>query len=105
MDQLVPFSEFANSALLEQFPTSELIVRAPGEQFLRARVDTRDVPTIFAASRYWRALWSEDSQTFYVRGHLRGSGKRGTTIHLHRVITAAPPGMTVDHRDHDGLNN
>lgn len=96
--------EIANH-VFQQHPVVELIVRAPGERFVRARVDTSDLPKILSVSAYWRAFWASECQTHYARAHQRGSGKHGKTILLHRLVTEAPDGLTVDHRDHNGLNN
>jgi HNH endonuclease len=56
-------------------------------------------------SKYkWFAL--KVKNTFYACRRERGThfGKRGTIL-MHRVITSAPEGMEVDHRDRNGLNN
>ncbi len=38
---------------------------------------------------------------------VRGEYKNGKhkTIYMHREILLAPPGLEIDHRDHNGLNN
>jgi hypothetical protein len=41
------------------------------------------------------------SNTIYAVGRLGG----GSFVYMHRVILAAPAGMTVDHEDGDGLHN
>ena len=41
------------------------------------------------------------SNTVYAAGRLGG----GSFVYMHRVILAAPTGMTVDHEDGDGLHN
>lgn len=55
-------------------------------------------------NRYkWHA--HSNSYTFYARRNVPiGNGKR-TTILMHRVILGIPPGILVDHWDHNGLNN
>lgn len=40
----------------------------------------------------------------YVRGYKIGNGN-AASVHLHRLITAAPAGMDVDHRNGHGLDN
>ena len=37
--------------------------------------------------------------------HNSRKGGRPFTVYMHRLITAAPGGMKVDHRNHDGLDN
>lgn len=41
----------------------------------------------------------------YARAHIKGSGRNGKQISLHRLIMDAPKGMVVDHIDGDTLNN
>lgn len=53
----------------------------------------------------WHALKGRNTDYAY-RGRLVSdtvAGKGG--ISMHRVLLDAPPGMAVDHRDGDGLNN
>jgi hypothetical protein len=53
----------------------------------------------------WFAYKSNDGQRWYaIRRTSRKLGKR-KTIYMHDEIMPPPPGMLVDHRDHDGLNN
>lgn len=42
--------------------------------------------------------------TVYVRGYRLGE-PTDAFLHLHRVITGAPDGTDVDHRNHNGLDN
>lgn len=50
----------------------------------------------------WRAHWT--GQRHYAARKTDVGGKT-KTIYLHRLIVAAPPGLQVDHRDGDTLNN
>lgn len=93
MTQLTLDPIFETTALLESFPVTELVL--PGS--LRAKIDTSDLATILSVSTRWRASWCRYSQTHYV--------KAANDQLLHRVVTAAPAGSTVDHQDHNGLNN
>lgn len=73
---------------------------ATGEQ---AIVDDEDFPRV---SGYRWKRKKEPSGNIYAASsvpHSRGYGQ--TTVLLHRIILNAPKGMTVDHRDGDGLNN
>lgn len=77
-----------------KFPVTEIVLSG---KTIRAKVDTVDIPKVLSVSTRWRATWDIESATFYVKSsfdHL-----------LHRVVTDAPPQLTVDHFDHDGLNN
>lgn len=62
-------------------------------------VDTLDY--IRVKNYNWYALKS--GKTTYVYGYPRG--RRAPLVLLHRLILDVPPGMEVDHRDRDGLNN
>jgi len=61
------------------------------------RVDDADFD--FLNQYNWWAL--KGSNTVYAVGKLGG----GSFVYMHRVILAAPTGITVDHRDGDGLHN
>jgi AP2 domain len=80
-----------------KFTVTEVVL---ANRRLRARVDTADLPKILSTSLRWTAFWHPGSKTFYVYASIQG--KR---VYLHRLITDAPAGLVVDHRDHDGLNN
>lgn len=70
--------------------------RIPLTQGKFALVDPRDYP---ALARYkWCA--ARQGHSWYA---VRTEGNR--QLRMHRVIMDAPPGMVVDHIDHDGLNN
>jgi len=65
------------------------------------KIDTDDVH-LLAKCKRWNAIRKPKSLTFYIQG---SNGRAEPTIYLHRLITAAPRGMTVNHNDGDGLNN
>jgi len=44
------------------------------------------------------------SYCVYARGYPKGNRKAGL-VYMHRLLTGAPKGKDVDHRDGDGLNN
>jgi hypothetical protein len=50
----------------------------------------------------WIAV--ESKETFYVRGYLRGGGRKRWIL-LHRLLLNASKGVEVDHRNRDGLDN
>lgn len=52
----------------------------------------------------WRKHRCKDGQ-IYARAHIPGSGKRGKSITMHRLITGADLGQRIDHADGDGLHN
>jgi hypothetical protein len=52
----------------------------------------------------WRVCWMPGSQNFIARSQLpRGTGSR--SLIMHRLILNAPPGVEVDHINHDTLDN
>lgn len=68
-----------------------------------AAVDDADFERISAFK--WRAAWDPKAQSFYaVRSLPRINGKRPTE-YMARAVVAASAADTVDHRDHDTLNN
>ena len=98
---------FATQVFLEKYLAPLLILgrrllvgypyrRIPLTQGKFACVDPQDYP---ALARYkWCA--AKQGNSWYA---VRTDGRR--QLRMHRVIMNAPPGMVVDHIDHDGLNN
>jgi hypothetical protein len=56
------------------------------------------------ARLHWHAIADKFGNS-YARAHVPGSGKRGKTILMHRLIMGAGRGQIVDHQDGNGLNN
>lgn len=80
---------------LQEYPVIELILT---RKTVRARFDTCDLSKVLAVSTRWHAHYSPRSKTFYASaGH--------SNVYLHHVISPIDAGLTVDHIDHDGLNN
>ena len=63
-------------------------------------IDELDLP-IMAQFR-WRSVFI--AGITYVVTNVR-KGDRRVTAYLHRIIMRPPPGVHIDHIDHDGLNN
>lgn len=73
----------------------------PLTQGLVALVDDGDYQLVSPYKWYAR----KERNTYYsLRNSEPINGKRRTIL-MHRVIMDAPPGMEVDHRDGNGLNN
>jgi HNH endonuclease len=90
--------------ILNEFFSDGITVRMPlfyKAQELQCTFDHADLETVRSAGGRWFAQWSKASQTFYVYMRLRKPNR----LALHRLLTKAPRGMDVDHRDHSGLNN
>lgn len=67
-------------------------------------IDEADLPRVSAYS--WRVLRlrEKNGERLYAHTSVRESlGQRG--LYLHRFIISAPPGILVDHRNGDGLDN
>jgi hypothetical protein len=60
-----------------------------------------DEDAALAAGYRWHSCGTRGQ---YVGAYVR-RGARGTTLYLHRLIAGAGPGVMVDHRDGDPLNN
>lgn len=80
---------------LADFPVTELIISG---KLVRAKVDTADLQKLLSHSTRWHAHYCHESRTFYVKA-------RHAKTQLHRIVVDAPPGLTVDHINHDGLDN
>lgn len=69
-----------------------------------ALVDDADLPLV--SGRVWRANYRYvNGQRAGVIAVVSGTVKLGTFVALHRLLTACPPGMVVDHVDGDPRNN
>jgi hypothetical protein len=53
----------------------------------------------------WYAHFDPKMNQYYATGYLAGTGRKGTKLKLHRIITDAQDGYLVDHINHDTLNN
>jgi hypothetical protein len=67
-------------------------------QGYKARVDASDYALV--AQTRWQAVVAPDVRTVYARRMFNRKPQL-----LHRFLMQAPPGVLVDHRDGDGLNN
>lgn len=69
-----------------------------------AIIDAADVEKV--SGYRWNAFRpSRTSDAYYVSTYARTPDGRATTLYLHRVVTGAPKGLTVDHLSHDTLDN
>lgn len=66
-------------------------------------VDAADLPIVL--QRRWYALWNERGRCFYANTSGIKSDGTPSTVYLHRVLMGEPDGLTVDHINHDTLNN
>lgn len=66
-----------------------------------AVIDADDVPLVGGFN--WLALLAP--RTVYVMRHKKTQAGPNVKFYLHRVLLDAPPGLTVDHINGDGLDN
>lgn len=69
-----------------------------GETF--TKVDTADLEKIKQFPNTWSAYYDKKTKSYYVR-----SAMSGKTIQLHRYLCDNPPGLVIDHKNHDTLDN
>jgi len=67
-----------------------------------AIIDDADFPLV--DGRTWRRVDVRSGLTSYATTAIRVDGRK-ITVQMHRLLTGAAQGTTVDHRDLDGLNN
>ncbi len=77
-------------------PPNDKIRYIPLTRGLFAIVDAADYPEL--SKHKWMAMFVGNN-TYATRS------KSGRTIYMHREIMQPPPGMVVDHIDHNGVNN
>jgi hypothetical protein len=78
------------------------VAYVPLTQGYVAVIDAADVPIV--DGRNWRAMVNK-TNVYAVRGEKPVDGAPPVTILMHRVLTDAPKGLEVDHKDCDGINN
>lgn len=67
-------------------------------------IDRADLELVESYGR-WRQFKSSSGCTYYAMAAIRKPDGRQTSLLLHRLLTGAPKGVRVDHRDGNGLNN
>lgn len=66
-------------------------------------VDAFDVGKLFQFSTAW--CIRRKGHAWYASAHIRRADGQGTKVQMHRLLTNATPGLVVDHRNGDGLDN
>jgi len=70
---------------------------------IEAVIDATDLPLV---EKYtWTATRRSDVGHCYAMSRPRDEGGRPHTVYMHRIILAAPPELTVDHINHNSLDN
>lgn len=75
-----------------------IFLRVTAGDWFVFQIDVDDLPLL--GERDWRTAELGSKHCRYVTRSFHGKQQL-----LHRVVTGAPKGMTVDHRDGSGLNN
>ena len=75
-------------------------IAIPLTQGKEAFIDVTDLPLV--QSKKWQALRIRDD---YYAVHGYWNGKGSSLVYMHRLIMGATKGMSIDHRDHNPLNN
>ncbi len=85
-------------------PASQTYCALPLTKGQSAIVDREDYERLAVFN--WYATWSESAGTFYATRSIHSpAGREGSKMQMHRELLSAPPGVTVDHRNGDGLDN
>jgi len=71
---------------------------------LETLIDTADLPLAQSIRGTWYANWDKGSSTYYVKAGISRDGKV-KKIPLHRFLCGEPKGLTIDHENHDTLDN
>ncbi|MGG1659559.1 hypothetical protein [Brevibacillus sp. NRS-1366] len=85
-----------------------LLKRRTGQTFITL-IDTEDLPLLLDLNLSWHVSWDNEMEGYYARAtkyiSLPDGKHRSETHYLHRVITNAPKGSHVDHKNHNLLDN
>jgi hypothetical protein len=68
-----------------------------------ALIDAADLPLV--RQHFWRAAWAVKVGSYYAVTKIKLSHGRYRSIKMHRLLMGEPPGMEVDHRNRDTLDN
>lgn len=84
------------------------IINKKDEKFT-VMVDSEDIPKLIELDQSWHIRWDKKSNNNYINATYHYKDEQGnwkqTTIRLHAVLTGAKNGETVDHINHDTLDN
>lgn len=77
-----------------------------GKEYITT-IDTDDLQMFIDMNQHWHAAWHESPKCFYAQAsEYIGDGRSNITHMMHRIIMGVEdPLISVDHRDHEGLNN
>lgn len=82
----------------------EPYVEVPLTQGQVAKIDAVDAALVSQFT--WHAAYSESVKSYYaVTATHKTDTEASRTLYMHRLIMGAPKGMTVDHLNHDTLDN
>jgi len=83
-----------------------IFLRRKDGTVLETLIDTADLPKVQKFGGAWFASKGNKGRSgFYAAMNIRRNDGSYTLVLLHRVITGAPKGYDVDHRNHDTLDN
>ncbi len=70
---------------------------------LYAIIDRAQLPRLRGYRGRWSAMASNG--TYYAKMTRQNEDGTDRTVYMHRLLAAAPDGVVVDHRNHNGLDN
>lgn len=82
-----------------------IFLETKDKQVLETKVSVGDLEKARDFIGTWYPVWSEGTQSYYVRGYGGLVNGKKKTRSLHRWIMDEPEGFVVDHINHDTLDN
>lgn len=74
------------------------------EKLIECLIDTKSLEILHEFDGTFRAVWNENTKSFYVMGYDRSYRPKRNTM-IHRYLVNADESMVVDHINHDTLDN
>lgn len=74
------------------------------EGTVQSVVNTKSLEVLNDFQGTFRAVWNENTETYYAMGYERRYGRK-TNVMMHRYIIGCPDSLVVDHINHDTLDN
>lgn len=95
---------FKNQTVIELADgVSELIINSPKYGIKKTMFDSDRYDEI--SQHRWFVAWQPTLNGFYAVTHIYESDGRRTTLPFHRLIVKCDKSETIDHGDHNSLNN
>lgn len=79
-----------------------IFLKRKNGEIVKTIIDSKNLFVLNIAR--WFAWYSPSTKTYYVQGNIKENGKH-KVVYLHRIIKGSPKGLSIDHINHNTLDN